>query len=78
MEPSEARKLRQLCEENSKLKRLAADLSLDKAMLHDVLQKSFKTVSQEIDRDVPDGSILDRCSPRMSVCSTAPPGLILP
>lgn len=30
--------MRQLEEENAKLKRLAADLSLDKAMLQDVLQ----------------------------------------
>jgi putative transposase len=33
MEPSEARELKQLREENAKLKRLVADLSLDKAML---------------------------------------------
>ena len=31
--PSEMRRLRQLEEENGKLKRLVADLSLDKAML---------------------------------------------
>ena len=39
MEPSAARGLTQLREENTKLKRLVADLSLDKAMLQDVLQK---------------------------------------
>jgi len=33
------RRLRQLEEENTKLKRLVADLSLDKAMLQDVLSK---------------------------------------
>ncbi len=33
--PSEMRRLRQLEEENGKLKRLVADLSLDKAMLQD-------------------------------------------
>ena len=37
--PSELRKPRQLEEENTKLKRLVADLSLDKAMLQDVLAK---------------------------------------
>jgi putative transposase len=37
--PSELRKLRQLEEENAKLKRLVADLSLDKAMLQEVLAK---------------------------------------
>jgi putative transposase len=37
--PSELRRLRQLEEENQKLKRLVADLSLDKAMLQEVLAK---------------------------------------
>ena len=41
MEPSEARELRQLREENTKLKRLVADLSLDKVMLQDVLGKMY-------------------------------------
>jgi putative transposase len=40
MMPSEVRKLRQLEEENAKLKRIVADLSLDKAMLQDVLAKN--------------------------------------
>jgi putative transposase len=39
MGSSELRKLRQLEEENAKLKKLVADLSLDKAMLQDVLAK---------------------------------------
>lgn len=38
--PSEMRRLRQLEEENAKLKRIVADLSLDKAMLQDVLSKN--------------------------------------
>jgi putative transposase len=37
--PSEMKRLRQLEEENSKLKRIVADLPLDKAMLQDVLSK---------------------------------------
>jgi len=37
----ELRRLRQLEEENRKLKQLVADLSLDKAMLQDVLKKKF-------------------------------------
>ena len=36
---TELRRLRQLEEENRQLKRLVADLSLDKAMLQDVLSK---------------------------------------
>ena len=37
----ELKRLRQLEEENKKLKQLVADLSLDKAMLQDVLKKKF-------------------------------------
>jgi putative transposase len=40
LEPSEARELKQLKDENTKLKRLVADLSLDKVMLQDVLSKN--------------------------------------
>lgn len=39
--PSEVKRLRQLEEENGKLKRLVADLLLDKAMLQDVLAKKL-------------------------------------
>ena len=39
--PSELRRLRQLEEENSKLKKLVADLSLDKIMLQEVLAKKL-------------------------------------
>ena len=39
--PSELRRLKQLEEENAKLKRLVADLSLDKAMLRDVLSRKL-------------------------------------
>ncbi len=39
--PSEMRRLRQLEEENAKLKRLVADLSLDKAMLQDVVSRKL-------------------------------------
>ena len=41
MRPSEARELRQLRDENVKLKRLVADLSLDQAMLQDVVSTKF-------------------------------------
>lgn len=39
--PSELRRLKQLEEENIKLRRLVADLSLDKTMLQDVLSKKL-------------------------------------
>ena len=38
---AELRRLKQLEEENSKLKQLVADLSLDKKMLQDVLSKKL-------------------------------------
>jgi putative transposase len=41
MEVSEARRLRQLEEENSRLKQMVADLSLDKRALEALLKKKF-------------------------------------
>ena len=43
--PSEMKRLRQLEEENGKLKKLVADLSLDKAMLQDVMPCNLSLVS---------------------------------
>jgi putative transposase len=43
--PSEMKRLRQLEEENAKLKRIVADLSLDKAMLQEVLAKNVWSAS---------------------------------
>ncbi|WP_371870951.1 IS3 family transposase [Pelagibacterium lentulum] len=45
--PSEMKRLRQLEEENGKLKRIVADLSLDKAMLQDVLSKKPLTPARK-------------------------------
>lgn len=39
--PSEMKRLKQLEEENQRLKRLIADLSLDKEMLQEVLRKKL-------------------------------------
>ena len=39
--PLEMKRLRQLEEENGKLKKIVADLSLDKAMLQDVMRRKF-------------------------------------
>lgn len=41
MEVSEAMRLRQLEEENSRLKKMVADLMLDNTMLRDVASKNF-------------------------------------
>jgi putative transposase len=39
--PSEMRRLKQLEEENQRLRRLVADLSLDKEMLQDVVRRKL-------------------------------------
>ena len=41
LEPSQVRELKQLRDENEKLKRIVADLSLDKAMLQDIAGKKW-------------------------------------
>lgn len=41
LEPGQVRELKQLREENARLKRIVADLSLDKAMLTDIAQKKW-------------------------------------
>lgn len=41
LEVDQVRQLKQLREENVRLKRIVADLTLDKAMLQDVLSKKF-------------------------------------
>jgi putative transposase len=41
LESDQVRELKQVVEENTRLKRLVAELSLDKAVLQDVLSKKF-------------------------------------
>ena len=41
LEPDQARELKQLQEENARLKKLVADLSLDKAILQDIAAKKW-------------------------------------
>ena len=60
MEPSEARELKQLRKENIKLMRLVADLSLDKAMLQDVLQINSKARQEARVGELLDGPIHGR------------------
>jgi putative transposase len=44
MDTDQARQMKQLQEENSRLKQLVADLSLDETMLQDVLRRSSKAL----------------------------------
>ncbi|MDD3179926.1 MAG: transposase, partial [Opitutaceae bacterium] len=52
---SELKELRQLREENSSLKRLVADFSLDKRMLQEVLAKKSEACTQAPDRRLAKG-----------------------
>ncbi len=63
--PSELRNLRQLEEENLKLKRLVADLSLDKAMLQDVLAKKSEAWSAAGGHSVAARSLSGERTPRL-------------
>jgi putative transposase len=42
LQPDQARGLKQLQDENARLKRLVAELSLDKAILQDVASKNWR------------------------------------
>ena len=54
---TELKKLRQLEEENQQLKKLVADLSLDKHMLQEVIKKSCKTFVQKRNGHLDDRSV---------------------
>ncbi len=47
MMPSEMKHLRELEQENTRLKKIVADLSLDKAMLQDIVAEKFKAWSEK-------------------------------
>lgn len=47
LESDQVRELKQLSDENTRLKKLVAELSLDKAVLQDVLSKSFPAIAHE-------------------------------
>lgn len=74
--PSELKRLRQLEEENLKLKRLVADLSLDQAMLQDVLPKSSEARSAAPTRRSP--SAKPRCQSDAGLYRREASSVILP
>jgi putative transposase len=61
---SELRELGQLREENGKLKRLVADLSLDRHILQEIVQKSCKAASEARARTVDPGGLRRERAPR--------------
>lgn len=61
LEPDQARELSQLRDENAKLKKLVADLSLDKVMLQDVIAKSGERVPAKARDALPCRALSDQC-----------------
>jgi putative transposase len=55
--PSELRKLRLLEEETRRLKKLVADLSLDKAMLQEVIEKNYEGRSEAASHRLHEGKL---------------------
>ncbi len=63
---SELRELRQLKEENARLKQMVADLSLDRQILQDIVKKSSKTPPETGVEPLDDGSLTHITSPVLS------------
>ena len=74
--PSEMKRLKQLEEANGKLKRLVADLSLDKAMLQDVVRRHLRRALRRRMRKndprqkLPDSPVKTNCFETLSVPTT--------
>lgn len=49
MELSQVKRLKELEEENRKLKQMYADLALDNKILHDVIEKNYRARGKERD-----------------------------
>jgi hypothetical protein len=62
METDQARQMKQLQEENSRLKQLVADLSLDKTMLQDVLRKNSEALGAPSDGSIIYATSIGRAS----------------
>lgn len=62
----EIRRLKQLEDENGKLKRLVADLTLDRSMLQDVLKESGKARRSPRGRRPPAGGLRHQRAPGLS------------
>ena len=78
LEVSEAKRLRALGEENRRLKKLVADLSLDKQMLQDVLRKSPEACSTAAPVWLPSGSLPRQRTPGLRGADPAPGQLTVP
>ena len=76
--PVELRRLRQLEEENAQLKRMVADLTLDKQMLQDVLKKSSEGAAAPATSEHAAGGVSSLGATRVCDRIFTPLGLSLP
>jgi hypothetical protein len=72
LETDQVRQFKQLQDENARLKRLVAELTLDKTMLQDVLAKNFDTLVAPPGGELPARHLPGEraaCAPRGADCS---------
>lgn len=75
---SELRQLRQLQEENARLKRVVADLTLDKHILTEVIRKKPEARSPPGDRKMDTRAVSGECTTRVRAGTDAAVDLVLP
>ena len=75
---AELRQLRQLTEENARLKRLVADLTLDKQILQEVIKKRSEAGAQARDRSLDSRPVRDQHAAILRAGEDHPGDLLLP
>ncbi|OWP45187.1 hypothetical protein CEG93_04825 [Raoultella ornithinolytica] len=78
MEASDIKKMKDLEDENRRLKQMFADLSLECRALKDVIEKSFKTSDKARTRRLSDLAIYGEHSPGMQDVIAEQDGVLLP
>lgn len=78
LEIDQVRQLKQMGEEYARLKRIVADLTLDKTMLQDVLRKNSKTLAESSGGGVPERELSDQRAEGLSGDTTTSRDVSLP
>jgi len=78
MEASDIKKMKDLEDENRRLKQMFADLSLECRALKDVIEKNFKTSDKAGARQLSDGTIHHEHPPGLHDIIAEQDGLCLP
>lgn len=78
MEASDIKKMKDLEDENRRLKQMFSDLSLECRALKDVIEKSFKTSDKAGARQLSDGAICHEFTPGLQDVIAEQDGVFLP